>query len=176
VTPPGQGTPPPSAASVVDRATLAARNRASGLIVLVSGLLMVVGSFLPWAEVDLAEDDLGQALIENTTLSGVKDIDGELGEGIFFIVVGVLVAVVGILALLGIVKLALKVLTIVLGVLASLFGLLVLSFVLGDEYVEIRGLGEPINIPTTLQFGLVLVVVGAIGSVIGSFLLKRKAA
>lgn len=172
--PPGAATPLSSAISGGDpKVALVGANRASGILLLVGALVLLVGSALPWAGID-AEFG-GQLALDETTASGWSTLDGEVGDGPIFLVLALVLAVFGVLALRGVVNLGTKIPAIVVGSLAVLFAVVEFGAIASDneDFNEIVGSLGPQD-PLTYEYGLFVLLVGAVLGLVGAIMLRRR--
>ena len=97
VPPPGAGEPPPIEGYAVDGPESGrGRNIAAGFLALLGAALIIVGSFVPWVDVDGGD---AEQLVENTLISGWETSEGEVGDGVVFAVVGGMAAIIGLIIL-----------------------------------------------------------------------------
>ena len=180
VPPPGAAAPPPFGGAPVaagptpeQQAELKAKNQVPAIIALVAGILLIVGSFLPWASLDLGgdSDSFGIVSIEEGSINGWDTADGEVGDGPIFAFFGLIVAVMGGLGLAGITNLGTKIATIVFGVLALLVTFL--------EFADIASTNDDLesfgfDASFSYGFGLVVLLLAAIAAIVAGALMKRR--
>ena len=92
------------------------RNIAAGFLALLGAALIIVGSFVPWVDVDGGD---AEQLVENTLISGWETSEGEVGDGVVFAVVGGMAAIIGLIILFNRANLVLKIVLILLGLVAA---------------------------------------------------------
>ena len=157
VPPPGAGEPPPIEGYAVDGPESGrGRNIAAGFLALLGAALIIVGSFVPWVDVDGGD---AEQLVENTLISGWETSEGEVGDGVVFAVVGGMAAIIGLIILFNGANLVLKIVLILLGLVAAGLALI--------EAVDIADLAQEIedfpgDAQSTFGAGLIVIWAGAV--------------
>jgi hypothetical protein len=170
--PPGSpaGWTVPTAPGAVDRSALAARNRLSGLLAVIGGAVVILGSFLPWASLSGDDTDVITGM-DSSTITGWTTIEGETGDGPIFLVLGLAVAIMAILALRGIVNLGTKIATIVVASIS-----LLISLAEFGDVSDANDIVKPFGFEFSYGVGLFLLLAGSILGIVGGALFKRTAA
>ena len=168
VPPPGAGEPPPIEGYAVDGPESGrGRNIAAGFLALLGAALIIVGSFVPWVDVDGGD---AEQLVENTLISGWETSEGEVGDGVVFAVVGGMAAIIGLIILFNRANLVLKIVLILLGLVAAGLALI--------EAVDIADLAQEIedfpgDAQSTFGAGLIVIWAGAVFVLLSGLVAKR---
>ena len=168
VPPPGFGEPPPIAKYVVTGPESGrGRNIAAGFLALFGAAAIIVGSFVPWVDID--GDDADQ-LVENTLISGWKTSEGVVGDGVFFAALGGAAAILGLIILFNKANLGLKIGLMVVGVAAAALA--------GIEAVDVADLAQqieddPRDVSSVFGAGLIIIWVGSAFLLLSGLVAKR---
>ena len=171
--PPPSGPPagppagPSAAAATYDRTEMAGKNRPAALVAIGGGLLLLVASFLPWANIDLGAE-IAEFSDFNETVTGWDTVDGDVGDGPIFAIFGLGAGVLGVLLLAGRAHMSIKVIMFIIGGLSLALSV----FEVADISSDIDDL-QAVGFDASLQFGVFLLVIGAAGVLVSAFLAKR---
>ena len=154
VPPPGVGEPPPIAGYVVGTPESGrGRNITAGFLALFGAAAIIVGSFVPWVDID---GDDADSLVDNTLISGWRTSEDVVGDGVIFAAIGGVVAVLGLIVLFNKSNLALRIILILLALAAA-----VLAVVEAVDIADLATTIEDFDGDATSTFGAGLIVIWA---------------